>query len=127
MRDYDFADSRDGRREIDPRSFSHAVIDTLCAVAEKLKNDGLSAVRSITVASLGEAVVPLDQSGEPLCNFITGTDRRGEGEALDLWRHHDAHRNVPPQRACRHQGFCQTAPEDDDPRRRGGTGKWIET
>ena len=79
--DYDFSDTREGRREIRPESFSAAVLNTLAEVAGKLKAGGHPMPRSVTVSSLGEAVVPLDAQFKPLYNFIVGTDRRGEEES----------------------------------------------
>jgi len=83
-REYDFLSTGEGRREIDPRSFSAVVLDALAEVAAQLKAAGAPPPRSVTVSSLGEAVVPVDRGGKPLQPFISGTDRRGEEESHAL-------------------------------------------
>lgn len=82
--DYNFSDVSGGRREIDPACFRAAVLDTLAEVSAQLKAAGAPSPRSITVASLGEAVVPLDSKDKPMYSFISGTDRRGEEESRYL-------------------------------------------
>lgn len=81
--DYDFKDASAGKREIDPRSFENAVYGALYTVSAAL-GPRAGGVESITVSSLGEAVVPIDSAGDPLYSFITGTDMRGEKEAQEF-------------------------------------------
>lgn len=78
---YDFSNLSEGKREIDPASFQTAVIETLKSVSQQLKEGHRPLPRSITISSLGEAVVPLDTDGIPLHPFISGTDIRGEKES----------------------------------------------
>lgn len=72
---YGFSNLAGGYRELDARK----VWDAVCVC---LKKAGAGQpVRSITVSSLGEAIIPVDVSGEALCPSITGTDVRGSKEA----------------------------------------------
>lgn len=76
---YSFSNTDGGFRELDAREVWRAACRCLFEVGSK------RAVATITVSSLGEAVVPVDRDGNPLGPGITGTDIRG-GEELEKWR-----------------------------------------
>lgn len=71
---YGFCNTDGGCRELDPAAVWDAVLACL-----KGAGSGYP-VRTITVSSLGEAVIPIDREGNPLGNSITGTDIRGNAE-----------------------------------------------
>ena len=67
----------ENRRELCPYEIFIAVKDT---IGEVTANGQGKQVEAITVSSLGEAIVPVDHSGNPLRNSIIGTDPRGSAE-----------------------------------------------
>lgn len=73
--EYDFCNLSDGRRELDAELIFSCVKDCLRKIGR------IGGIRSITVSSLGEAIIPIDRYGNPLCNAIIGTDFRGEEQA----------------------------------------------
>ncbi len=75
---YGFADTADGHRALDAGEVWEAVKTCLEALGS------LGEVETITVSTLGEAVIPMDRAGEPLALSITGTDRRGICETAAL-------------------------------------------
>ncbi len=76
--DYHFCNYSDGLRELDPGEIWGAV--KTCLSSLRFKNS----IKTITVSSLGEAFVTLDNKGEPLYPCITGTDIRGSHEISDI-------------------------------------------
>lgn len=74
---YGFSNTDQGFRELDAVAVWKAVVCCLQKAAAGQR------VKSITVSSLGEAVIPINQNGEPLYFGITGTDARGEKQ-LDI-------------------------------------------
>ena len=77
---YGFSNTDDGYRELDADRVWQAALTCLTAVA------GAGSPVSVTVSSLGEAIVPVNEDGAPLCPGITGTDRRGSAELEELAR-----------------------------------------
>ncbi len=75
---YGFADTADGRRVLDAGEVWEAVKTCLKTLA------GCGLTETITVSTLGEAVVPVSIEGIPLAFGITGTDRRGIEETAAL-------------------------------------------
>lgn len=71
---YGFSDTSGGRREMNAQEIWEAAEGCLRAVGSGRE------VRTITVSSLGEAVVLVDKNGTPLAPGIGGTDARGERE-----------------------------------------------
>ncbi|MFT3985335.1 MAG: FGGY-family carbohydrate kinase [Lachnospiraceae bacterium] len=71
---YDFSNTKDGYRELDGDMVWEAVKKCLRHTGEG------HAVKTITVSALGEAVIPVDKMGNPLCYSILGTDIRGKEE-----------------------------------------------
>ncbi len=68
---YGFSDTADGRRELDAEEVWNGVKSCLKALGS------FGEAETITVSTLGEAVIPINRNGEPLAPSITGTDRRG--------------------------------------------------
>lgn len=68
---YNFADTEEGHRELDPELVWKAAEECLQKVGYKMD------VQVITVSALGEAIVPIDRLGRTLCLSMTGTDSRG--------------------------------------------------
>ena len=77
---YGFSNTRGGYRELNAGQVWEAAKKCLLEVGKKGK------ARSITVSSLGEAIVAIDEEGRPLADGITGTDIRGEEELEELTR-----------------------------------------
>lgn len=75
LKSYDWFDTADGKRELDPEEIWAAVKTVLAEVLRQSAGKGTP--QSITVASLGEAIVPVGREGNALCPIITGTDKRG--------------------------------------------------
>ena len=75
---YNYSDTRDGRRVLDGEEIWRAVKICLGTAGAGRQ------IRTITVASLGEAVLPVDREGRPLYGCITGTDLRGSEELEEL-------------------------------------------
>ncbi len=75
---YNYSDTRDGRRVLDGEEIWGAVKICLGTAGAGRQ------IRTITVASLGEAVLPVDREGRPLYGCITGTDLRGSEELEEL-------------------------------------------
>ncbi len=73
---YNFSNTTGGYRELDANMVWEAVKECL------MQTGGQSKVKTITVSALGEAIVPCDQTGVPLCYSILGSDIRGK-EQLD--------------------------------------------
>ena len=71
---YDFYNIKNGYRELDAVNVWNAVKTCLNMVGKS------SYVKTITVSSLGEAIIPIDKLGNPLSPSITGTDVRGAEE-----------------------------------------------
>ena len=71
---YGFCNTNNGYRELDANEVWNAVKTCLCTVGQNRN------IRTITVSALGEAIIPIDESGNPLCAGITGTDIRGAEE-----------------------------------------------
>lgn len=75
---YDFSNTKDGHRELDGDMVWEAVKTCLRQTgAEHM-------VKTITISALGEAIVPVDKAGRPLCHSILGTDIRGREELKRL-------------------------------------------
>ncbi|HHT43601.1 MAG TPA: sugar kinase [Firmicutes bacterium] len=64
------------KRELNPQEIFAGVLETIQEAAAGLG----SQVELITVSSLGEAIVPVDKTGQPLMNSMIGTDPRGSEE-----------------------------------------------
>ena len=77
---YGFCNTRDGCRELDPKEVWKVVTECLKKAGKDMP------VKTITVSSLGEAMVPVNPQGEPLSVSITGTDQRGTDELAYLVR-----------------------------------------
>lgn len=77
QQNYGFSNTDQGFRELDAAAVWKAVV---CCLQKTAAGER---VKSITVSSLGEAVIPINQEGEPLYFSITGTDVRGEKQ-LDI-------------------------------------------
>ena len=77
---YGFCNTAGGYRELDASRVWEAACACIAGAA------GGKEALSITVSSLGEAIVPVDQGGQPLCAGITGTDVRGQAEFDELIR-----------------------------------------
>ena len=77
---YNYSDTRDGRRVLDGEEIWRAV--KICLGIRR--EPGQGRFETITVASLGEAVLPVDREGRPLYGCITGTDLRGSEELEEL-------------------------------------------
>jgi len=75
---YGFSDVREGRRELDPETVWNAVLECIRNLS------GREDAKTITVSSLGEAVIPVDREGKALCAGISGTDIRGTEELKEL-------------------------------------------
>jgi xylulokinase len=75
---------RPGRAHYDPEELWDSFAATLRQVTEKLDDPGR--VASIAVASMGEAAVPLDSSGEPTHDIIAWFDGRAGPQAERLGR-----------------------------------------
>lgn len=75
---YGFSNTDGGTRELDAERVWQAALSCLGSVAKA------GAPASVTVSSLGEAIVPVDEDGKPLCPGITGTDIRGSAELEEL-------------------------------------------
>ena len=75
---YGFCNTAQGRRELDAGTVWEAVCTCLKAVGTGAD------VRTITVSSLGEAIVLTDESGTPVAPGIAGTDARGAEELEEL-------------------------------------------
>ena len=75
---YSFSNTAGGVRELDARTVWEAVKTCLYEAASGREAD------TITVSSLGEAIVPVDIEGEPVGPGIVGTDIRGAEELEDL-------------------------------------------
>lgn len=73
---YNFSNTERGYRELDSDMVWEAVKKCLLHVG------GGKKVKTITVSTLGEAIIPVDQEGNPLCYSILGSDIRG-GKQLD--------------------------------------------
>src|ERR687895_652801 len=73
-----------GRAHYDPNELWNSFAATLRQVTEKLGDPGR--VASIAVASMGEAAVPLDSSGEPTHDIIAWFDGRAGPQAERLGR-----------------------------------------
>ena len=73
-----------GRAYYDPEELWNTFRATLRQVTEKLEDPGR--VASIAVASMGEAAVPLDSSGEPTQDIIAWFDGRAGPQAERLGR-----------------------------------------
>ena len=73
-----------GRAHYDPNELWNSFAATLRQVTEKLDDPGR--VASIAVASMGEAAVPLDSSGEPTHDIIAWFDARAGPQAEQLGR-----------------------------------------
>lgn len=69
------------KRELSPVQVKE---ETLQAVAEVLHTSPAEEIRLITVASLGEAVVPVGADGCALMNSIIGSDSRGSEELEEV-------------------------------------------
>ena len=72
--------TRGGYRELDAEEVWNAVMGCLQEIGK------IGPVRSITVSSLGEAIIPADKNGKPLYGSITGTDARGIQQYKKLCR-----------------------------------------
>jgi sugar (pentulose or hexulose) kinase len=66
---------RPGRAHYVPEELWNSFAATLRQVTDKLEDPGR--VASVAVASMGEAAVPLDSSGEPAHDIIAWFDGRG--------------------------------------------------
>jgi xylulokinase len=73
-----------GRAHYDPDELWNSFAATLRQVTEKLEEPGR--VSSIAIASMGEAAVPLDSSGEPTYDIIAWFDGRAGPQAERLGR-----------------------------------------
>src|SRR5215212_738671 len=73
-----------GRAHYDPDELWNSFTATLRQVTEKLEDSGC--VASIAVASMGEAAVPLDSSGQPTHDIIAWFDGRAGPQAERLGR-----------------------------------------
>lgn len=71
---YDFSNTKDGHRELDGDMVWEAVKACLRQTGAK------HTVKTITISALGEAIIPVDKAGQPLCHSILGTDIRGKEE-----------------------------------------------
>lgn len=100
---YGFSNTADGYRELDASRVWEAAKECLreaAGAAAGGKQSGMigglsaapegaqagAAVETITVSSLGEAIVPIDVNGRPIGPGICGTDVRGEDELAELER-----------------------------------------
>jgi xylulokinase len=77
-REYDMLSPEPGQLELDPREVLEAIRTVLREVASRTTADP---PQSLAWCTLGEAMVPVDEAGEPLGNAIIGFDCRGEEEA----------------------------------------------
>jgi xylulokinase len=75
---------RPGRAHYDPDELWNSFVATLRQVTQKLEEPGL--VSGIAIASMGEAAVPLDSSGEPTYDIIAWFDGRAGPQAKRLGR-----------------------------------------
>ncbi|HHV09134.1 MAG TPA: sugar kinase [Clostridiales bacterium] len=75
---YGFCNTENGYRELNADEVWDAVKACLAAVG------GHRGIRTITVSALGEAIIPMDASGRPLCKSISGTDIRGTQELEEI-------------------------------------------
>ena len=75
---YGFSDTSDGRRELDAGQVWEAAKTCLYEAAHG------QVVETITVSSLGEAIVPVDENGCPVGPGICGTDIRGIEEQDEI-------------------------------------------
>jgi len=80
-REYNMVSPEPGQLELVPQEVLAGIRTVLAQVAAQAKKDP---PRSIAWSVLGEAMVPVDNNGEPLANAIIGFDCRGEQEVLEL-------------------------------------------
>ncbi|MDK2896311.1 MAG: xylulokinase [Candidatus Atribacteria bacterium] len=81
-REYPLYQPEEGWIELDPKEVEEAVRNCLQEVTQKL---GENQPVSIGISSQGEAVVPVDEKGEPLARGIVTFDCRGD-EFCPFWR-----------------------------------------
>lgn len=74
---------KEKKRELDPLEVGEKVLEAVEAVLNQAKT---SDITLITIASLGEAIVPISADGRVLMNSIVGSDSRG-GEELEWLIH----------------------------------------
>lgn len=79
--EYFLISQRPGWQELDPEQVWDAVCKVIRQVAEGFRGDP---VRAIGVSSFGEAVIPINREGLPLCNSMIYIDIRGADEAAYL-------------------------------------------
>lgn len=75
---YSFCNTKNGYRELDTSVVWKAVVECLSKVGRGTR------AKTITVSALGEAIIPMDQSGVALASGITGTDVRGSVELKEM-------------------------------------------
>ncbi len=75
---YGFCNTEKGYRELDADQVWDAVKACLSVTGQG------RGIRTITVSALGEAIIPIDASGRPLCKSISGTDTRGTQELEEI-------------------------------------------
>jgi xylulokinase len=75
---------RPGRAHYNPDELWNSFVATLRQVTQKLEDPGR--VASIAIASMGEAAIPLDTSGEPTHDIIAWFDGRAKPQAERLGR-----------------------------------------
>ncbi|HSR66599.1 MAG TPA: FGGY-family carbohydrate kinase [Acidobacteriota bacterium] len=80
-REYPLHSPAPGRAELDPEEVWQAVLYCLGTVAQKTRN---SPPRAMAFSSQGEAVIPLDQGGQPLANSIVTFDSRARQQTRRL-------------------------------------------
>ena len=76
---YPVLSAQPGYRELDVKQLYQAALTCLAAVSE-----GQPQIKTISISSLGEAIVVLGKNYEPLTNVILGTDIRGTEEFQKL-------------------------------------------
>ncbi len=77
-REYNMLSPEPGQLELDPWEVRTCIKDVLTELAGRTTDDP---PQSLAWSVLGEAMVPIDETGEPLGNAIIGFDCRGEEEA----------------------------------------------
>lgn len=79
--DYPLVHPRPGWNELECRRIRQAVRKVLQAVNAEARHDP---VETLSISSQGEAVAPVNKSGEPLNNFLVTFDARAAKEAQEL-------------------------------------------
>ena len=80
-REYNMLSPEPGQLELDPHEVATGIKAVLTELGAKTKDD---LPQSIAWSVLGEAMVPIDEQGQPLGNAIIGFDCRGDEEVREL-------------------------------------------